>query len=456
MEGSTNYYFKGGMMMHFDLKKSIGARLLIIAAITGAFLIPSSMISGIINERESRRYEAVVEVVSKWAGYQTMCGPVLTVPYTIWSRDSTGKILSKYEEYIKILPESLHVSGVINPEIRYRGIYEVVVYGAKINIGGSFSRPDLQAMNIEEPAVHWQRAHLTIGLSDLKGIKEPIRVDFNGSPYLASPGTKTETVSSGVSIAVPVDASWKTQNFQTDISLAGSEGMNFIPVGKETIVTLKSGWRNPSFTGGFLPLSRDINKDGFTATWKVFNLNRNFPQTWISGDYNLSESAFGVGLFLPVDGYQTTTRTNKYSLLFIALTFIAFFFTEIIGTKPIHPMQYLFIGAAQVLFYILLLSLTEHMAFAWAYLVSTAMLVSMVSLYSISVLRNIQSVSLISVLLASLYLYLYIVLKMQDYALLLGSIGLFSILGVLMFITRNVDWFALFSSRKANREEIGI
>ena len=443
-------------MVHFDLKKSVGARLVIMAVIAGMLLIPSSMISRIINERESRRNEAVAEVVSKWAGKQTVCGPVLTVPYSTKSRDSSGKYVAGSDGNIQILPESLHVSGIVNPEIRYRGIYEVVVYGAKIKMNGTFNKPDLRSLNIEESAVKWKDASLTLGISDLKGIKEPIRIDFNAGPYMASPGTMTPVVESGVSTAVPVDAARETQEFRTEIMLDGSEELNFVPVGKETIVDLKSGWENPSFIGGFLPLSREIHKDGFAAIWKVFNLNRKFPQVWIFGKYDLSESAFGVGLCLPVDGYQTATRTNKYALLFIVLTFLAFFLAEISGKRPIHPLQYLLIGAAQVLFYILLLSLTEHMAFAWAYLISSVALVSLVSLYSISVLKNRKSTSIISVLLALLYLYLYIVLQMQDYALLLGSIGLFGILGGVMFITRHIDWFALFSSRRAGTEEIDI
>jgi inner membrane protein len=234
------------------------------------------------------------------------------------------------------------------------------------------------------------------------------------------------------------------------------EGRRNEAVGKETVVELNSGWRDPSFTGNFLPVSREIGKNGFAATWKVFNLNRKFPQTWIFGKYDLSESAFGVGLLLPLDGYQTTTRTNKYALLFIALTFLAFFLAEIIGKRPVHPMQYLLIGASQVLFYVLLLSLTEHMAFVWAYVTASVSLVALVSLYAASVLKNGRAASVISVLLTVLYLYLYIVLQMQDYALLLGSIGLFAALGALMFATRNIDWFALFSLQKSGREEIGI
>lgn len=436
-------------MQKFDLRNSIGARLFVITVLVFALLVPTSMISNLINERENRRNDAVKEVSSKWGAMQVICGPILTVPYRIVTKDSSGKFTSTSKHFIKVLPESLKITGEIDPKIRYRGIYEIVLYGTNLSIQGSFSRPDLAALGVAPSTVDWSGAYLSIGISDMKGIRDAIKIDVNGTLYMATPGTKTSEVGSGVSINLPMDPLVENLAFGTEISVNGSEQLDFIPLGKETNIDIKSTWKDPSFTGEFLPVSRVIGKNGFTATWKIFNLNRNFPQTWTHEDYSLSKAAFGVGLLLPVDGYQKTTRTNKYALMFILLTFLAFFMTEILGTRALHPMQYLLIGAGQVIFYTLLLSLTEHVPFSIAYLISSLSLVSLISLYSINILKNKVTSLVVFVLISLLYVYLYVVLQMQDYALLLGSVGLFTVLATLMYTTRNLDWFTLFSKSKS-------
>ena len=245
-----------------------------------------------------------------------------------------------------------------------------------------------------------------------------IQIKWNNKNYTAQPGLPTgEVLNSGVNAIVEIDQK-KENIFSITINLNGSGGLFFIPVGKESKTDIKSSWKNPGFTGEFLPDQREITDAGFTASWKILYLNRNFPQKWIGNQFNINQSAYGVDLLLPVDHYQKTMRTSKYAVLFIGLTFLSFFLIEVLNKKNIHPIQYLFIGFALVLFYTLLLSITEYSSFGFAYFIASAGTVIMISLYTKSILQNIKYSLIISAILIILYGYLYVILQLQDYALL--------------------------------------
>jgi inner membrane protein len=231
-------------------------------------------------------------------------------------------------------------------------------------------------------------------------------------------------------------------SFSFSVELNGSQSLSFIPLGKQTDVQLTSTWSNPSFSGAFLPASRDINEKGFNASWKVLNLNRNFPQQWIGNEYIVSESSFGVDFLLPVDHYQKNTRSAKYAIMFIGLTFVAFLLFELISKRKIHPVQYLLVGGALCVFYTLLVSFSEHIGFFWAYTISSVATIALISLYFNSIIGSARSTSLLSLMLVGLYLFLFTILQLQDYALLMGSIGLFAVISVVMYVSRRVDWYA--------------
>jgi inner membrane protein len=218
-------------------------------------------------------------------------------------------------------------------------------------------------------------------------------------------------------------------------------------VGKETRVALTSNWASPSFQGEFLPAARSVTKAGFSAEWKVLHLNRNYPQAWIGPNKELPASVFGVSFLTPVDDYAKTMRTAKYALLFIVLTFSCFFAIEILGGKTVHPIQYLLVGLALVTFYTLLLSLTEHVLFKYAYLIATVSVVGLVSAYARSVLATARLGATVAALLSGLYGYLYVLLQLEGYALLLGTTGLFTVLALFMVLTRRVDWFTVLKPR---------
>ena len=430
-------------MSKFKSRNSVGIKLLIVAALSLLLLIPALMIENIVHERNSRKKSAQNEVSDKWGNNQTISGPILSVPFNKFIKNKDGNVV-KYISYAHFLPETLSVKSNLESEKRYRGIYELVVYNAKINVTGMFSFPDFTNMGVADSEIIWKDAVLTFGISDMKGIKKLVDIKINNKNFTANPGVETRDVLvSGINVKPLLNSTPQNLNFSIDLDLNGSKELMFAPVGKETSVAVKSDWSNPSFNGNFLPSSRKISDDGFSAKWKVLHLNRNFPQKWIGSKFKIDNSQFGVSLRVKVDEYQKTTRTTKYAIMFIGLTFLTFFMIELLGGKSVHPIQYLLIGFGLLIFYTLLLSFTEHISFESSYLIASIAVIAMITLYTKSVFRENKFTLLILGILILLYGYLYIVLQLQDYALLMGSLGLFAILALLMYLTRNIDWFSV-------------
>lgn len=435
-----------------NLRNSAGIRLVIIAAMSLLLLIPAMMVRGIIEERRQRKDRAVLEVSSKWGRPQTIAGPILTIPYKKYHKNSKGKIYTTLH-YAHFLPNRLSIEGTLKPQIRYRGIYEVILYGSKLHVVGNFSLPPMKSLNIPQQNVIWKDAVLSVGITDMKGINDTLKITWNNRRLIANPGTQLAgALPSGISAKAITDQKNRKYSFAMDIQLNGSEQIHFVPLGKETTVTVSSNWHTPSFVGEFLPASRQIEDDRFSATWNVLHLNRNYPQIWLDKDYPISPSAFGVKFLTPVDEYQKTMRTAKYALMFIVLTFLSFFMIEIMGGKTIHPVQYSLIGLALIIFYTLLLSLSEHILFQYSYGIASVCIVTIITAYAKSVLSSKRFATVIGGVLASLYTFMYVILQLEDYALLLGSVGLFGILALVMYLTRKLDWFAVLKNEKGQIE----
>ena len=241
-------------------------------------------------------------------------------------------------------------------------------------------------------------------------------------------------------------------DFSFSLQLQGSQFLGFIPLGKETNVTLSSNWQDPSFSGSFLPDNRTVNKEGFSAEYKILELNRNYPQFWIGSRNikNIESSSFGVDLLLPMNDYQKAMRSAKYALLAIVLTFLTFFLVEIFNKKEVHPFQYILVGFALCLFYTLLISITEHTNFDIAYIISSISVITMIGFYAKSILADFRQTIVLVLILCLTYTFIYITLQVQDYALLIGSIGLTVILSFTMYITRNINWYDLSSVKNSN------
>jgi len=431
------------------LKRSITIKLFTIGFLILILLIPVSMVESLIREREDRQQQAINEISSKWGEEQTITGLVLSVPYKtsekVYDDENKGSYkLVESRAYAHFFPDLLNVDGNVSPELRYRGIYEVIVYNSKINISGSFSAPDFEEFKIDKENIIWDDATLSLGLSDLRSIQENISVKWNDQQCFFSPGVESkDVITSGISTRLklnPADSNTK-YDFSLNLDFNGSTSLKFVPLGKQTKVTLKSKWQDPSFVGAFLPDKREINKDGFLATWEVLHLNRPYPQHFTGEVEGIDESSFGVNLIVPVDEYQKSMRSAKYAIMFITLTFLIFFFAQVINGVRIHPIQYLIVGLALCVFYTLLIALSEHISFKFSYLISSISIIGMITLYAKSIFKNKNLTALICLILVMLYLFIYSIIQMEDYALLMGSIGLFLVLAVIMFLSRKINWY---------------
>jgi inner membrane protein len=413
-------------------------KAVLISFLTLFLMIPMVLIGNLITEREYTARDATVEVHQKWSGTQSIMGPVLTIPFyeiTAGKDDKKEKTMN----VIQVLPETLSINGEVRTQELKRGLYEIVVYNAPMELTGAFVLPD-ELSDLPEESwndIFFGDAMLYIGISDLRGISEQVKMQWGSQHVVFEPGIRqAKILSSGVAAHVDLKAFLNDGivEFSIALELKGSETIRFTPLGKTTVVNLQSNCTTPSFTGAFLPVNREVNDHGFTGEWKVMHLNRNYPQV-ITGsrwERDIENSEFGVDMLLPVQHYQKSMRTVKYAILIIMLTFVVSFFVEVIQKKRIHPFQYLLIGAALCLFYSLLISISEHTGFTVAYSIASAMTVTMITCYMTGVLKIRKTALTIGGMLALLYLCIFILIQLETYALLAGSVGLFVILAVIM------------------------
>lgn len=423
---------------------SIGVKVGIIGVMILILLIPASMLTSLIKERRERKIEAVNEISGKWGRSQTIAAPVMTVPYKRTCNDTKGKSYT-VTEYLNILPEKLNITGEIVPEIRYRGIYKTVLYFAQLQINGSFKIPvrKIEQLIHDPKNIEWDKAVITIGISDMTGVREDISLKLNGQNIELEPGSAVPSISSsGLRGRIAMNKDFKEEEFTANMTLNGSHEISFLPLGKTTVVKLNSKWNSPSFTGRYLPVDRKVSESGFSALWRIFEFKRNYPQVWMNKNTNIEKSAFGVKLFIGNDIYNQAIRTVKYAVLFIIFTFVSIFLSEIISKSKVHPFQYLLIGFAVTIFYLLLISISEHLTFTAAYLISSTAVVLLIFSYIRSIFKKLIMPIIIATIQILLYLYYYITLQSEDYALLMGSLGLFTLLATVMYVTRKINWAA--------------
>ncbi len=289
-----------------NLKSNVFFKVGIIVIMILILLIPTTMVQELIHEREVIQLSAINEVSSKWGDGQTITGPYIAIPYNKYikqfsKKDSIDKII-KIQDWLYFLPEQLIIDGTISPEKRYRGIYEVVVYESALKISGIFNELDFKQFDIDSRDIHFDKATLNLGITDLKGIEKQISLNWNDRSIFFNSGTSTnDIVSSGINATIPVvNHDSLNYTFSMEIDLKGSQYLYFVPVGKTTDVNLKSDWPTPSFTGNYLPDDRNISNAGFTAFWNILHLNRNYPQSWKGSHYSVQNSSFGTDMLLPV------------------------------------------------------------------------------------------------------------------------------------------------------------
>jgi inner membrane protein len=364
------------------------------------------------------------------------------LPYnkTIINDKGKSEVITNYAYFT---PESLFVEGNLGTEIRKYSIFEAVLYKSKLKAKGYFNVPNLNSLNIPSANVRWQDAFISVGISDLRGINAPPTLQFEEQKLNFNAGTKVTNDANGLHAMLNLKgAIAKKQQFSIELDLKGSEGISFIPVANFTDIRLKSDWKSPSYTGNTIPDKRsDNNANGFTAEWNILGLNRNIPKQWTNEEGADLSYQVGVNLLIPVDNYAKTERAIKYALLLIVLSFLAFFAIELLSKRKVHPLQYLLIGLALVIFFTLLLSFSEYLAFNTAYIIAMLMTVGLVSWYAGQLFKDRKFITLVGGTLLTLYGFIFTMLQLEDFALLVGSVGLFVIIGLMMYLSKQIEWY---------------
>ncbi|RSK39158.1 cell envelope integrity protein CreD [Mangrovimonas spongiae] len=440
------------------LKTSITARLLMVGFLVVVLLIPLSYINSLITERSIRQKDVVNEINDKWGQNVLVYGPILKIPYKTYTETKTYN--EKTETYFKetqthinyayIFPETLHLDSNVTSKTLNRGNFESAVYTTQMTFNGEFSPIQLQQKNIKHEDIVWDKATIIIKTSNLKGIKSEVNLTLNNQTYSFSTNFNndnqrySERLDELESVYINENHLPKNSNkqFRFNLNYNGSKDIQIIPIGKTTTMTMTSNWPDPSFVGNFLPNSdtKKITKKGFKADWQVLHINRAFSQQYLNKIPNLNQFSFGTKFMVMVDEYQKSERSAKYGFLVIGLTFLVFFLIQTLSKITIHPFQYLMIGLALVMFYTLLVSISEHGTFLKAYLIAGISVVLLISWYSKSILGALKFPLFIGLSLTALYTFIYVIIQLESYALLVGSVGLFVILASVMFVSRKIDW----------------
>ena len=435
------------------MRTSATARLLVMSVLGILLLVPLWWVGGIVSERASRRAAAIEEVSATWGGPQTIGGPVLIVPYTVTWVDNFGASQRATARAL-FLPRSVQIDGQVTTELRRRGIFEVPVYRTTLKVTGVFARPSLSWVRPVPKQIDWDQATLQVGLGDPRGVARRAALQWQGreSQFLGG-ADEVGLFRTGLHAAVPLP---DTESPETDLPFAftlelnGTRDLRFLAAAGETAVKLASPWPHPSFSGTALPEARTVTGDGFTAQWRVQDFGRAYAGQWTSAEMNrdllasqAAGSAFGVSLIQPVDIYQQAERAVKYAALFVTLTFLVFFLWELFSATLLHPMQYAFVGFAICVFYLLLISISEHTGFDRAYLAASSVTTLLIAGYAAAVLGGLARGASVLAATSTLYGFLYLLLRLEDYALLAGSVGLFVVLAFVMFVTRRMNWYEM-------------
>jgi inner membrane protein len=427
-----------------------GLKLALVGFLLLVFLIPLQLIRGLVEERSRTRSAAEEEVLASWGGEQVVAGPLLVVPYLVQRKDERGKV-ETLTERAYFLPDSVAVTGTVDTQTRSRGIYDVTLYTGQLTVAGRFRAPDLSGWRIPAADILWEEAALIVELPDMRGLAQRVALRWRDREVDFAAGRGELGWYAGqMRAALPQlgrEPPGAMIPFSFTLVLRGGRSLAFLPMGEENSVALRSPWASPSFEGSFLPTERTLGPEGFQARWQVLSLARAYPQSWRQGEVELEAllaSQFGVRLMIPVDSYAKALRSVKYGILFVLLPFLVFFLFESFGGRRIHPLQYLLVGLAISLFFLLLLSVSEHLGFAAAYLLAAVSTTALITVYARAALvspRHGWAGWIMAPVLGAGYLFLYGTLQSEDYALLIGSLGLFAILGAVMLLTRRVNWY---------------
>jgi len=424
-------------------------RLLVVGVLASLLFIPVAAIDGLIRERTTQREAAHEEVTATWGGPQHIAGPVLIVPYDRVSlvTQKDGRVEEVRKSYrMRVLPEEVAIDSKVQTELRRRGMYQITLFTADTAFSGSFAKPDLGTLGVKADDVYWDRAELVVELTDPRALRQQVNLTWGKQTRAFEPGAGDQRSLPGASlrgIHAPVRMEPGVTRFAFRLAHAGSRELRFAPVGRTSKVTVQADWPHPSFQGQWLPRSSSITAKGFQAAWAVPHLGRDYPQ--LSYDETtpfpaLMDAALGVDLISPVDTYKMCERSVKYAGLVLLLTFLVVWVLEVLGGFRLHSIQYLLTGAAVCVFFLLQLSLAEHLGFFVAHAIASVAVVALSTAYGFVALGNLRRALVLGGVLSSVYAYLLILFQLETFALLIGACAVFGALAAVMYVTRRVQW----------------
>lgn len=448
------------------MNESLSLKLAVIFVLTLILLIPAALINDLVHEREFRQEEVIQEISQSWAGSQTIGGPVLMVPFS--KKVSVVRNgVEQYEDqihFLYLLPEKLGIQAQTENKELSRGIFKVSVYEGKIQLKGNFGALNLAREELSQDQIHWDKTHLVVGISDIRGVKQLTRVEIAGSSLQIDEYATVRPFAQNLIFSPVLSQPWENLSFAIEMDIRGTAKLNFLQLAKETNVTVTGNWTAPKFTGQFLPEDREVRNNGYDVHWQLAHFARSLPQQWAGQETvivakqagNIVETVplktpsnqavvqevdgFGIEFIQPNNHYQKSNRATKYAILVIALSFLALFFTEIIAKRRVHIVQYVLIGLAMVVFYTLLLAFSEHIGFNAAYGVAAFATIVLITLFIRQIIGQMKAARLFAGLLVLFYSFVFVIIQLNDYALLLGSVGLFLCVGALMYFSSKINW----------------
>src|SRR6187402_136020 len=432
----------------FRWMQSITAKVLGIGLLALLMVIPLTQADGLVRERQAMRDTAVTRVADGWGGPQVIGGLVLAVPTQRETHDAAGAVARVVDGTEIVLADDLDTVADLTVDKRSSGMYVVPTYTGEVTVRGHFLPADLRRFAAEAGATWFTgKSEVRVLIADTRGLQGITSVIVDGHAVRLSSSTARMGPYTVLSAPIIIEPDREAPvEFELKLSVAGTESFSSLPLARTNSVRMRSTWPDPSFTGALLPTRRSVTSAGFDASWKILDLNRTYGQHWDAASQDVAErlapSSFGVKLYQPGGVYQQNDRAGKYGLLFIALTFVAFFLFEILKGLRLHPVQYLLVGAAMTSFYVLLLALSEQIGFGPAYAIAAATVVLIVGGYAMAALRARTAGLALGGVLTLVYAILYGLIGAEQYALLIGSVVLVAVIALLMYLTRRIDWYA--------------
>ena len=420
-------------------------KIFLLAVILIIFEFPLQKITELTKERKTNSYKVMKEISNTYGGEQVVSGPLIALSYYEHFLDK-NKRWDKRIKRVYFTSKELNINAEVQTHLRHRGIYKIPVYDLNAELNGYFNFPDISRFGIKLKDVIWEKSSVSIDLTDIRGLADKPVVLWDGLVHEMTSGDSSSHIySQAVFFTLPKMLESRKYDYKISLKLRGGKNLNFLPLADTTKVSVISDWKSKSFNGAYT--TKNSNKSpGTEAEWLVTSIGRNFPSMWEEGSLKINavkDSKFGFDLFQSVNHYLKSERTVKYGLLFILLPFLCLFLFEVFSKNRIHLFQYVIVGIVECLFFLLQLSLAEHIGFIPAFILSSSVTILLITYYAFNFIKGRINVLFLTFILLVAYLFLFIVIQNEDYALLLGSIGLFFIIMIVIIVTRKINWYEI-------------